>query len=61
MNPRQLALAAWRLAVQDKAPELLPILRQFKVERTAEGVSLSGSVPSNALLKLQQEKKQAAR
>lgn len=40
------ALSAMRLAVQEKSPELVSILRKFTVTRTDSSVSISGSVPA---------------
>ena len=42
-------LAAWRLSVQDAKPDLLPVIRSFKVTQGKDGVSLSGKVPGAAL------------
>jgi hypothetical protein len=43
-------LATWRLAVQDKKPELLPVLRRFAVTQRAGAVTIEGSIPG-AMLK----------
>jgi hypothetical protein len=40
------ALSAMRLAVQEKSPELVSLLRKFTVTRTDTSVSISGSVPA---------------
>lgn len=40
------ALAAMRLAVQDKEPQLVSVLRKFSVNRTDDSVTISGSVPA---------------
>src|SRR4051794_18728672 len=40
------ALSAMRLAVQEKSPELVSLLRKFTVTRTDNSVSISGSVPA---------------
>jgi len=40
------ALSAMRLAVQDKAPEMVSLLRKFTVTRTDSSVQISGSVPA---------------
>jgi hypothetical protein len=40
------ALSAMRLAVQEKSPELVSVLRKFSVSRTDSSVSISGSVPA---------------
>jgi hypothetical protein len=42
-------LAAWRLAVQDKSPELVSVLRKFNVTNSSEGVTISGSIPAESL------------
>ncbi len=41
------ALSAMRLAVQEKSPELVSLLRKFTVTRTDTSVSISGSVPAD--------------
>jgi hypothetical protein len=40
------ALSAMRLAVQEKSPDLVSMLRRFTVTRTDSSVSISGSVPA---------------
>lgn len=40
------ALSAMRLAVQEKSPELVSMLRKFTVTRTDSSISISGSVPA---------------
>ena len=35
-----------RLAVQDKQPEMVPVLRRFNVARTNDSVTITGSVPA---------------
>jgi hypothetical protein len=42
-------LAAMRLAVQDKAPDMVNVLRKFDVTHTADSVQISGSVPADTL------------
>jgi hypothetical protein len=42
------ALSAMRLASQDKAPEMVSLLRKFSVTRTDNSVSISGSIPAEA-------------
>ncbi len=42
-------LAAWRLAAQDKEPELVSVIRKFEVKRNFEGVTISGSVPGEVI------------
>lgn len=38
-------LATWRLAVQDKKPELVPVLRRFQVSERDGAVTLQGTIP----------------
>jgi hypothetical protein len=45
-------LAAMRLAVQDKQPELVSVLRHFDVKRTSDSVTIGGTVPADSLKKL---------
>ncbi len=51
-------LAMWRLAVSDKAPELVPVIRRFQIDSDGEGVSIRGTLPAG-LLKSLSEKHQA--
>ena len=39
-------MAMWRLAVQDKAPEMVTMIRRFSVSSDAEGVSVRGTLPA---------------
>ena len=41
------ALSAMRLAVQDKEPDLVSVLRRFNVTRTDDAVTISGTVPAS--------------
>jgi len=41
------ALAAMRLAVQDKEPDLVSLLRKFSVARSDDAVTISGTVPAS--------------
>ncbi|HEX7151373.1 MAG TPA: hypothetical protein VF618_07775 [Thermoanaerobaculia bacterium] len=43
------ALSAMRLAVKDKAPELVSLLRRFEISRTDTSVSIRGSVPASTI------------
>jgi hypothetical protein len=45
-------LSAMRLAVQDKQPDLVAVLRQFTVSRSRDSITVSGSVPAEAFKKL---------
>lgn len=42
-------LAAWRLAVQEKSPDMVSVLRRFKVTHDRQGVSVSGTLPVAAV------------
>lgn len=43
------ALAAMRLAVKDKAPEMVSILRKFDVSRSNDAVMITGTIPAATL------------
>lgn len=43
------ALSAARLAVQDKSPELVSVLRRFTVTHSDTAVTVSGTVPANTI------------
>jgi hypothetical protein len=45
-------LAMWRLAVSEKAPELVSVIRRFQIDSDAEGVSIRGSLPASFLRSL---------
>jgi hypothetical protein len=45
-------LAMWRLAVQEKSPELVSVLRRFRIENDGEGVSIRGTLPASLLKSL---------
>ncbi len=45
------ALSAMRLAVQDKQPDMVSVLRRFTVSRSGDSVTISGSVPAEAFRK----------
>jgi hypothetical protein len=50
-------LATWRLAIQEKQPDLVPVIRQFEVSRNSEGVTLSGRLPGEMVQKLTAQKR----
>lgn len=50
------ALAAMRLAVKDKAPEMVSVLRKFDVERKSDSISIEGSIPAATLRDLMAKK-----
>ncbi len=45
-------LAIWRLAVQEKSPELVSVLRKFKIRNDGQAVSVSGTLPGGFLRSL---------
>jgi hypothetical protein len=49
-------LATWRLTVQDKAPEMIPMIRKFEVERDRHGVNLTGTLTAEMIQRLQAQK-----
>jgi hypothetical protein len=49
-------LAMWRLAVQDKAPELVSVIRRFRIDNDSDGVSIRGTLPSEFLNSLAQRR-----
>ena len=51
-------LAAWRMAAQEKAPELVSELRKFEVSKTDDAVTLNGTV-SGELIKTWASKAQS--
>jgi hypothetical protein len=50
-------LAMWRLAVQEKSPELVSVIRRFQVENDGQGVSIRGTLPASVLKSLMAERK----
>jgi hypothetical protein len=45
-------VAMWRLAVHEKSPELVPILRKFVIDSDDEGVSITGTLPASFVKKM---------
>lgn len=45
------AVAAWRMTAQERAPELVPVLRRFKIGQNEDGVTFEGSLPAELLEK----------
>jgi hypothetical protein len=39
-------MAMWRLAVQEKSPEMVTMIRRFSVSSDGEGVSVRGTLPA---------------
>ncbi|MBC8646737.1 MAG: hypothetical protein H7X85_06210, partial [Thermoanaerobaculia bacterium] len=42
-------LAMWRMAAQEKSPELVSVLRRFEVDRDREGVTVTGMLPGSVI------------
>jgi hypothetical protein len=49
-------VAMWRLAVHEKSPEMVPILRRFQIEKDGEGVSITGTLPASFVRKMAEER-----
>lgn len=49
-------LAMWRMAVQEKQPDLVPVLRGFKVTEGKDGVTLAGTLPGSVIRELRERK-----
>ncbi len=45
-------LAMWRLAIQEKSPEMVSVIRGFQVDSDSQGVSLRGTLPGSVLRSL---------
>ena len=46
------ALSAMRLAVKDRAPDMVSVLRRFDVDRSNDAVRVRGSIPAESIRKL---------
>lgn len=51
------ALSALRLAVKDKAPDMVPVLRAFDVSRKDDFIRVEGSIPAATLRELMAKKR----
>jgi hypothetical protein len=49
-------VAMWRLAVHEKSPDLVPILRKFEIESDRDGVTIHGTLPGSFLRKVAEER-----
>ena len=45
-------LAMWRLAVQEKSPELVSVIRRFRIDNDGDAVSIRGTLPASFLQSL---------
>jgi len=41
--------AAWRMAAQEKSPDLVSAIRKFRITRDEEGVTISGALPGDLI------------
>lgn len=53
------ALSALRLAVKDKSPEMVSVLRRFDITRKSDAIVVEGSIPASQLRELMAKKKMA--
>jgi len=51
------ALSALRLAVRDKSPDMVPVLRRFDVSRTKDSIVVEGSIPASTLRDMMAKKR----
>ena len=51
------ALSALRLAVKDKAPDMVTVLRRFDVSRSRDALVIEGSIPASSLRQLMSKKR----
>ena len=54
------ALSALRLAVKEKSPEMVTVLRRFDVSRKSDAVLVEGSIPASTLRDLMAKKQASA-
>jgi hypothetical protein len=48
-------IAMWRLAIHEKSPEMVPILRRFEIDSDREGVTIHGTLPGSFLRRMAEE------
>lgn len=53
------ALSALRLAVKDKSPEMVTVLRRFDVSRKSDSILIEGSIPAAAIREMIAKKRAA--
>jgi hypothetical protein len=49
-------VAMWRLAIHEKSPDMVPILRKFEIESDREGVTIHGTLPGSFLRKMAEQR-----
>ena len=53
------ALSAMRLAVKDKSPDMVSVLRRFEVTRKDGSITIEGSIPASSIRELMAKKRAA--
>lgn len=53
-------MAMWRLAIEDKSPELVSVIRQFSISSEGDSVSIHGTLSGSALRMLSQKKRHSS-
>lgn len=48
-------ISMWRLAIHEKSPDMVPILRKFEVDSDREGVTIHGTLPGSFLRRMAEE------
>lgn len=51
------ALSALRLAVKDKSPQMVSVLRGFEISRKADSLTIEGSIPATTLREMMAKKR----
>jgi len=49
-------VAMWRLAVQEKSPDMVAVLRRFKIESNNDAVTVSGTLPASMVRSLSEKR-----
>jgi len=50
-------VAMWRLAVQEKQPDLVTVLRRFKIDSSGDAVTVSGTLPGSVVRSLAEKRR----
>jgi hypothetical protein len=50
-------VAMWRLAIHERSPDMVPILRKFEIESDREGVTIHGTLPGSFLRKMAEQRR----
>jgi hypothetical protein len=49
-------VAMWRLAVQEKSPDMVAVLRRFRIESNNDAVTVSGTLPASVIRSLSEKR-----